>query len=82
MKLRNIVILMALSLGPASLNGQVASPSPAFSAAYPHVPTISFCEMVRSPQLYFDRPVRCTAVFSQAEEAQYLRLAAPLRSIR
>jgi hypothetical protein len=52
MKLRNIVILMTLSLGSASLNGQVASPSPAFSAAYPHVPTISFCEMAQSPQLY------------------------------
>jgi hypothetical protein len=36
------------------------------------IPTISFCEMVRQPQSYFDKTVRVTATLVQAVEAQYL----------
>lgn len=36
------------------------------------VPTVQFCEMVKNPQNYFDKTVRLTAVFTQADEAQYL----------
>lgn len=55
---------MTLSLGASSLSAQVAPPS--------GIPTITFCEMVKNPQLYFDKTVRLTAMFSQATEAQYL----------
>jgi hypothetical protein len=33
---------------------------------------LAFCEMVKSPQLYFDKPVRVTAILEQATEGQYL----------
>jgi hypothetical protein len=32
------------------------------------VPTVAFCEMVKHPQLYFDKPVRVTAMLDRAEE--------------
>jgi len=36
------------------------------------IPTVLFCDLVRNPLLYFDKTVQLTAVFTQAEEAQYL----------
>ncbi|HYL99225.1 MAG TPA: hypothetical protein VEZ90_09740 [Blastocatellia bacterium] len=36
------------------------------------VPTVAFCDLVKNPSPYFDKLIRLTAVFGQAEEAQYL----------
>lgn len=36
------------------------------------VPTIAFCEMVKNPQLYFDKTIRLTATLKLATEASYL----------
>jgi hypothetical protein len=36
------------------------------------VPDVAFCEMVKHPELYFDKSVRVTAILEQAEESQYL----------
>jgi hypothetical protein len=33
---------------------------------------VAFCEMVKNPQLYFDRPVRVTAIVELATEGQCL----------
>jgi hypothetical protein len=35
-------------------------------------PTVAFCEMVKNPQLYFDKSIRIAATLEQAEEGQYL----------
>jgi hypothetical protein len=40
--------------------------------AQEEVPTVAFCEMVKHPELYFDKSVRLTARLELAEEAQYL----------
>jgi hypothetical protein len=34
--------------------------------------TVSFCELVKNPKVYFDKTVRVTATFKQAKEGQYL----------
>ncbi|MBX7172732.1 MAG: hypothetical protein K1X72_17310 [Pyrinomonadaceae bacterium] len=36
------------------------------------IPTVAFCEMVKHPQKYFDKTIRVTAAFTQADEGQYL----------
>jgi hypothetical protein len=36
------------------------------------IPTVTFCELVRHPQLYFDKVVRVTATHMQATEGSYL----------
>jgi hypothetical protein len=43
------------------------------SSATDEVPVIAFCEMVKNPQLYFDKTVRLTATLQLATEASYLR---------
>ena len=36
------------------------------------IPTIGFCEMVKNPQLYFDKKVRLIAKYEMATEGRYL----------
>jgi hypothetical protein len=36
------------------------------------IPTVSFCEMVKNPENYFEKTIRITATFTQANEGQYL----------
>jgi len=37
------------------------------------IPTIAFCEMVKNPKLYFDKPVRVSATLQLATEGSYLQ---------
>ena len=57
---------MSDTLGFASDAAQAASSSA------DEVPTVAFCEVVKHPQLYFDKSVRIRVTLEQAEEAQYL----------
>jgi hypothetical protein len=36
------------------------------------IATVSFCELVKNPKVYFNKTVRMTATFQQASEGQYL----------
>jgi len=48
--------------------------TPSIKSSAPDVPTeAAFCDVVKNPQLYFDKTVRVTAIFEQAAEGQYLR---------
>jgi hypothetical protein len=42
------------------------------TSATDEIPTVAFCDLVKNPSTYFDKTVRLTAIFSQAEEGQYL----------
>lgn len=49
-------------------------------AALEEVPTVGFCELVKHPRRYFDKPIRVTATLQLGIEASYLRDdACPLR---
>lgn len=36
------------------------------------IPTVAFCEMVKNPKTYFDKPIKITAEYLQATEGAYL----------
>ncbi len=36
------------------------------------IPTVAFCEMVKTPTTYFDKTIRVTAFYTQAAEGRYL----------
>jgi hypothetical protein len=69
MRRRKILIstlLVLLLLAPEIARSQTkASPSD-------EIPTVGFCEMIRRPQLYFDKTIRVTATYVMGYEAQYL----------
>lgn len=65
--LPTMAALFVLVLLPASLSSGKAS------AQTSEIPTITFCEMVKNPRLYFDKPVRLTATLQMATEASYLK---------
>ena len=72
MKLSVIAFMVLFGL-PLFINGQTNftnNRSASFMKA--EIPTVSFCEMVKNPQAYFDKTIQITATFTQATEAQYL----------
>ncbi|HEY0324121.1 MAG TPA: hypothetical protein VGC66_24460 [Pyrinomonadaceae bacterium] len=79
--LPTLTVLFSLILLPShlsSVNNLFSSGSPGAgqssftSNATEEVSTIAFCEMVKNPRLYFDKPVRLTATLQLATEASYL----------
>jgi hypothetical protein len=70
----NLLIVLALhpalSLGDRCIAGTNDSKNK--SSRSEDIQTVNFCEMVRNPQLHFDKLVRLTATLEQAEEGQYL----------
>lgn len=66
MKLTLASLILLTSSGVVVASPQT-SPSPGESS------TIGFCEIVKNPKLYFDKPIRVTANLELATEASYLR---------
>jgi hypothetical protein len=64
-------VFLLLSFPHASAVKDQPSP-PIVQSPGDTIPTVAFCEMANHPELYFDKPVRLTAVFGQATEGQYL----------
>lgn len=60
----------ALSLSDRSTAG--ANKSKAKFSRLENIQNVNFCEMVRNPELHFDKLVRLTATLEQADEGQYL----------
>lgn len=73
--MKTILTLTLLILLPVNLSFRLSrfnsTPVTAYSPAE-EIPTVDFCEVVKKPQLYFDKTVRLTAMIEQAMEAQYL----------
>src|SRR4051812_8844103 len=70
---RSRIIVLSLLFGhaftmPALSHDNSGEP---LSAAQ-QIVTVSFCELVKNPKDYFDKTVRTTASFQQADEGQYL----------
>ncbi len=63
---------LSLPNSPASHGIPDTNQSGIASFATEEVPAIAFCEIVKNPQLYFDRSVRLTATLKLATEAAYL----------
>lgn len=61
------------TLAPAqTANAAGAFPASGEPRQTEEIPTIGFCEMVKSPELYFDKIVRLRATYQMATEGQYL----------
>lgn len=75
--LATVLSLIFLLQQPALLNdAQKCRPEDtvvAAAAVENEVPTVTFCELVKHPTRYFDKPVRLTATIEIATEASYLR---------
>jgi hypothetical protein len=70
-----LLLLTPFLIHPAAAGHRspaAADQSEAASGARGKTPTVDFCEMVRRPQLYFDKPVRLTATYEMGVEASYL----------
>ena len=65
-KLFILLFLLLCGLG-SSVKGQQST-----AQATQEIPTVGFCEMVKRPREFFDKPVRLTAVYTMATEASYL----------
>jgi hypothetical protein len=58
-----IILFMSLGMSARAGGGPVAGKA---------VPTVALCDLVKRPGEFYDRQVRLTGVFTQADEAQYL----------
>ena len=77
MTLLSLTATLALTLSPlssAQTYSAVALTAPEVTivSTQKEVPTVAFCEMVKHPELYFDRSVRLTARLDLTDEALYL----------
>src|SRR5262249_55667921 len=65
-------IIFALSASLALLLIQTLIMAKQSNQTRGEIPTVAFCEMAKNAHLYFDRPIRIKAVYSQATEGAYL----------
>ena len=73
--LQTLLLLTPLLIHTAAVGHRApaaADQPEAASGARGEAPAVDFCEMVRRPQLYFDKPVRLTATYEMGVEASYL----------
>ena len=73
--LPTLLLLTPFLIHPAAVGHRspaAADQSAAASDARNEAPAVDFCEMVRRPQLYFDKAVRLTATYEMGVEASYL----------
>jgi len=65
-------ILFALSASLGLLLSQALIMTNESNRTRDEIPTVAFCEMVKNAHLYFNRPIRIKAIYSQADEGAYL----------
>lgn len=74
MKRFSIIFLMAAFFGFPVPGTPVDPPRMDEKARFSQkdIPTVAFCDLVKRPTEFFDRPIRVSGMFTQADEAQYL----------
>lgn len=74
------LILTVFALASSSKAQPKPQPTPTQSSAPEEVPTVDFCEMVKHPELYFDRTIRITAAYELRFEGSNLNNVHCVRS--
>jgi hypothetical protein len=73
-------ILTAFAFATSSKAQRQPQPTPRQSPSPEEVPTVDFCEMVKHPELYFDRTIRITAAYELGFEGSNLNNVHCVRS--
>ena len=56
----------------AALAGSISAQSTNQSMLEKEIPNVAFCEMVKNPESYFDKPIKISATYWRATEGTYL----------
>src|SRR5262245_54840254 len=60
------ILFLLLSFLAPCFGRSGRTPSPAYQER--EIPTVDFCELIKHPELYFDRTIRITATFLRGQE--------------